>query len=90
MKKTACILVSGRVQAVGYRMFARRHADQLGIKGFAQNLSDGRVKVVASGSEMKIAELLEKLRQGPRFAVVRSVEVKWLADYTSFSHFDTK
>ncbi|MGZ4903476.1 MAG: acylphosphatase [Halobacteriota archaeon] len=88
MQRTACVCVSGHVQAVGYRMFVRRYADQLSITGFAQNLPDGRVKIVASGSKTKIEELLQKVRQGPRFAVVRNVEVRWLADYAPFSRFD--
>jgi len=90
MERTACVLVSGRVQAVGYRMYARRCANDLGVTGFAQNLSDGRVKVVASGPEKRIGELLEKLRRGPRFAAVRNVEIRWLDNYTSFSRFDIK
>ncbi len=84
------MFISGHVQAVGYRMYVRRNADQLGIMGFAQNLPDGRVKVVASGSETKIEELLEKVRQGPRFAVVRNVEMRWLDDYIPFSRFDIR
>ena len=90
MDRTACVLVSGRVQAVGYRMFTRRCANDLGITGFAQNLPDGRVKVVASGPERRIDELLGKLRRGPRFAAVRNVEIRWLDNYTSFPRFDIK
>ncbi len=84
------MFITGYVQAVGYRMYVRRYADQLGITGFAQNLPDGRVKVVASGSETKIEELLEKLRQGPRLAVVRNVVMRWLDDYVPFSCFNVK
>jgi len=84
------VLVSGRVQAVGYRMYARRCARELGITGFAQNLPDGRVKVVASGPEKRIGKLLEQLRRGPRFAVVRNVEIQWLNNYTFFSRFVIK
>ncbi len=90
MERTACMVVSGRVQAVGYRMFIRRNANQLGITGFVQNLPDGRVKIVASGSETKLKELLEKAHRGPRFAVVHNVEVEWFPNYLAFSHFDIK
>ncbi len=90
MKRTACAFVSGRVQAVGYRMFVRRHADELGLTGYVQNLPDGRVKIVASGPEMTITELIEEARRGPHFAVVHDVEVKWLERYTPFSRFDIK
>ncbi len=90
MEKTACVCVSGHVQAVGYRLFVRRNANQLGVTGFAQNLPDGRVKVVVSGPHIKIEKLLEIMRHGPRFATVRNVDVTWLADYVSFSRFDIK
>ncbi len=90
MERTTCVFVSGRVQAVGYRMFIRRHADELGLTGFIQNLPDGRVKIVASGPETAINELLETVHQGPHRAVVRDVEVKWLERYTPFPRFDIK
>jgi acylphosphatase len=67
-------LVSGRVQGVGYRYFAMRAAESLGITGFARNLVDGRVEVVAEGPEELLAELEQQLRQGPAFAAVSSVE----------------
>ncbi len=71
-------------------MFVRRYAIQLGVTGFARNLPDGRVKVVVSGPETKIDELLEKIRQGPSFAIVRTVDVTWLDEYTPFPRFDIK
>lgn len=66
-------LVSGRVQGVGYRYFAMRAADTLGITGFVRNLVDGRVEVVGEGPEEVLAEFEEKLRQGPAFAAVDAV-----------------
>lgn len=67
-------LVSGRVQGVGYRYFAMRAADTLGITGFVRNLVDGRVEVVGEGPEEVLAEFEEKLRQGPAFAAVDAVD----------------
>ena len=77
MLKTAEILVSGYVQAVGFRFYTKRYADHLGITGFVQNLPDGNVKVVASGTEEDLASFIEGLREGPRAAVVKSVRVTW-------------
>ena len=67
-------LVSGRVQGVGYRYFAMRTAESLGIKGFVRNLVDGRVEVVCEGPEAVLAEFEQQLRQGPAFASVASVD----------------
>jgi acylphosphatase len=53
--------VSGRVQGVGFRWWVRANALELGLVGFAENLADGRVKVVAEGSEDRCRELLARL-----------------------------
>jgi acylphosphatase len=67
--------IHGRVQGVGYRYFVLREADALGISGFARNLADGRVEVVAEAeSEDALARFEERLREGPSFARVASVD----------------
>lgn len=53
--------VRGRVQGVGFRWWVRSHALALGLAGWAENLTDGRVKVVAEGARDACAELLELL-----------------------------
>jgi acylphosphatase len=87
MYKTAEILVFGRVQAVGYRLFAKRYADNLNVAGFAQNLSDGSVKVVASGDEASLARFIEKLQEGPRWAIVKDVKVNWRNENRTYDKF---
>lgn len=67
-------LVRGRVQGVGYRWFAQRAAESLGLSGYARNLDDGRVEVYAVGPEKKLSELAGMLYKGPRWADVRGVE----------------
>ncbi len=67
-------LVRGRVQGVGYRYFVMRAAAALGVTGFARNLVDGSVEVVAEGAERALGDLEGKLRQGPAFAEVEGVE----------------
>jgi acylphosphatase len=67
-------LISGRVQGVGYRNFAERSARQAGVTGWARNLDDGRVEVHANGTPKQLDDFESRLRLGPRFAEVRSVE----------------
>ena len=67
-------LISGRVQGVGYRYFAERSAHEIGVTGWAQNLDDGRVEVHANGTAAQLDDLEGRLRMGPRFSDVRSVE----------------
>ena len=56
--------VTGRVQGVGFRWWVRSNALELGLTGFAENLEDGRVKVVAEGAEAGCQELLARLEDG--------------------------
>ena len=65
--------VSGMVQGVGYRYFARRAAQRLGLDGYARNLPDGRVEVYAVGSVSKLAEFRAELERGPQGASVSGV-----------------
>jgi acylphosphatase len=67
-------LVSGRVQGVGFRYFVQDHAERLGLKGYAKNLPDGRVEVLAVGSAKEIDTLRGYLHQGPIGSIVRGVE----------------
>ena len=69
-------LVSGRVQGVGYRMFAQRAARDLGIKGWARNLDDGSVEVLALGTHRQLDHFEGELRLGPPGADVRHLTVE--------------
>jgi acylphosphatase len=74
------LLVSGRVQGVGFRYFTARLARERGLSGFVQNLSDGRVEVLAQGDRDALEGLIAAVRQGPSGAVVRDVRVDWRYD----------
>lgn len=65
--------VSGIVQGVGFRYFARRAAQRLRVTGYAKNLADGRVEVYAIASPQALAALRAELERGPQHASVSSV-----------------
>ena len=67
--------VAGRVQGVFYRATAARHARELKIRGYAQNLPDGRVEVLAYGPETALEEFVKRLWIGSSASKVTSVEV---------------
>ena len=85
------ILVSGRVQGVGFRDFTRRVAEEFGIRGYAKNLANGDVEVVADGDKVTLDEFLVILEQGPpagRVDHVRIDELECGGEYTGFQiHF---
>ena len=66
-------IVSGRVQGVFFRESTRREAEQLGVTGYAINLRDGSVEVLACGQAEAVARLVEWLWTGPPAAQVRDV-----------------
>lgn len=66
--------VSGRVQGVYFRASTRAQAMNLNIRGYARNLRDGRVEVLAEGRSDSLAELENWLHQGPEGARVSGVE----------------
>jgi len=67
-------LVSGKVQGVWFRASTRDVAVRLGLRGYARNLADGRVDVLAAGDAMAIEALAEWLQHGPPLARVDAVE----------------
>jgi len=71
-------LVSGKVQGVFFRASTRQKAVELGCAGYAKNLADGRVEVLAMGEPSAIAQLIDWLRIGPPAARVTEVEVEVL------------
>ncbi|MGH8298020.1 MAG: acylphosphatase [Steroidobacteraceae bacterium] len=68
-------LVSGRVQGVFYRATAAQRATDLGVRGYARNLPDGRVEVLAGGESQAVQAFVEWLWIGSSASKVIAVEV---------------
>lgn len=82
------ILVSGKVQEVGFRFNTQREAERLGVTGYARNLPDGRVEVWAEGEAAKVRQLVHWLRQGPSNASVENISEQDV-ELAQHRHFDT-
>jgi acylphosphatase len=83
------ILVSGKVQGVWYRKSACDMALELGLKGYAQNLPDGQVRLEVEGPKEQLAQLVDWCRTGPPLARVQQVqqeEVPWVG----YPHFTVR
>ncbi|MDE0313474.1 MAG: acylphosphatase [Candidatus Poribacteria bacterium] len=84
------VLISGKVQGVYFRNFTKRNAKQLGINGYAKNLANGKVEVVAEGDKMQLDALVKLLWQGPPAAKVDDVKIEE-RDFTGeYKSFDVK
>jgi acylphosphatase len=81
------ILISGKVQGVGFRHFTRQNATRLGVRGYAKNLPNGKVEVVAEGDKATLDEFVKILWKGPPASRVEDVKVEarpHSGEYTSF------
>ncbi|HTR20664.1 MAG TPA: acylphosphatase [Gemmatimonadales bacterium] len=84
-------VVAGRVQGVGFRWFVLREAQRLRLKGYASNLLDGTVEVVASGEAVALERLEAALSRGPSGAIVSGVDKSIIShEVTLPNPFDIK
>jgi acylphosphatase len=86
----AHITVVGRVQGVGYRANIRRKAYQLGLKGWARNLRDGRVEIIVEGEEEMIDRIIQWCHRGPTGAYVSKVNMEKAEATGEFQRFTIK
>lgn len=73
---TRHVVVRGRVQGVGFRMFVEHTAARLNLEGWVRNKRDGSVEAVFSGPEDAVAAAIEACHRGPRGSRVESVEAR--------------
>lgn len=72
-------IITGRVQGVGFRWYARREAEERGLAGWVRNLDDGSVEAEAEGPSDVVDGLVVWLRHGPATAEVSAVVVTEIA-----------
>jgi acylphosphatase len=71
------VVVRGRVQGVGYRIFASRAAERHGIVGWVSNQSGGTVRALGEGDKGDLEAWLGELRRGPAGGFVSDVDERW-------------
>jgi acylphosphatase len=74
--KRIAVTVSGRVQGVGFRYFAKDGADSLGILGWVRNSFDRSVECEAQGEEADLDAFCNRLREGPPLSRVTDVDIR--------------
>jgi acylphosphatase len=82
------LLLTGRVQGVGFRWFTVRQARELSLAGTVANLADGRVEVEVAGDLVAVEEFKRRLRQGPPAARVTGIDEQELAATPGWTGFD--
>ena len=83
----ARVFVHGRVQGVNFRYYVHRYAAKLGLNGHVRNLYDGRVEILAQGSQEDIQKLLDYVRNSPGLSYVVKLDMDWEEPLNSFEGF---
>ncbi|WP_010530763.1 acylphosphatase [Lentibacillus jeotgali] len=87
----AHVIVSGRVQGVGFRFSARQQADQYNLTGWVQNKSDGTVELEVEGSKDGVHAFLNDLKEGLNPAIkVDDMKVDTQQDEKGYSSFSIR
>ncbi len=84
------VLLSGRVQGVGFRHFTRVTARELNVKGWVRNRRDGKVETVIQGDSKQVENMIERLKQGPAAARVDAVDIADTDINEAFSVFEVR
>ena len=71
---TVHVMVTGRVQGVGFRAWVKREAKARRLGGWVRNRADGAVEAVFSGAGPQVRSMVEACHRGPRMGLVQSVK----------------
>jgi len=82
------LIITGRVQGVGFRFYTQRKARELGITGWVRNRRDGAVEAMVQGSSGAVEAMIAWARRGPPSAVVAEVRVTEASG--DFAEFETR
>jgi acylphosphatase len=73
--KAVRLIITGRVQGVGYRDWTIRTARNLGLRGWVRNRIDDSVEALIAGEDAAVTAMIEACRRGPSHARVDKVDV---------------
>ena len=89
-KETYNLLLSGRVQGVGFRYFAEVRAERYNIKGFVRNTYDNKVEIVCQGESDNLDKFILEVKKGPSFSHIKQVDVEEISDAPDYDMFEIK
>ncbi len=88
--KTFRILVSGRVQGVGFRYFVHDMAVQYNVKGYVQNTQDRKVEILCQGRQNDLDVFIIAVRKGPALSFISEFLLEEVTDFSLYDIFDIK
>ncbi len=88
--KTFRILLSGRVQGVGFRYFAYDMALKLKVKGYVQNTRDNKVEIICQGLKNNLDMFMLAVKKGPALSFISELLIEEIMDFSLYDFFDIK
>ena len=88
--KTYKVLLSGRVQGVGFRYFAESVAGKYSVKGYVKNTPVGKVEILCQGEEEEVGAFIDEVRKGPAFSVITDIVNQEIIDNKIYNSFEIK
>lgn len=86
-KVRAHITLSGRVQGVAFRYYARDMAHKFRVGGWIKNLDNGDVESVIEGKKVSVQQMITWCKKGPGLAIVENIEIEWQPYTGEFNEF---
>ena len=88
--KTFKIILSGRVQGVGFRYFAESRAEKYNIVGYVRNTINNKVEIICQGEEENLELFVKEVKKGPTFSAVTDVDIKEVEKPRTYNTFEIK
>ena len=86
-KRQVYIVITGKVQGVGFRYFVLHKAEELKITGWVKNTFDGKIEIEALGESKDINTFIDWMKIGPARAIIRTFSVSDITPERTFTHF---
>jgi acylphosphatase len=84
------LLLSGRVQGVGFRYFAESRAARYNIKGYVRNTYNNKVEIVCQGDPGDLDKFILEVKNGPSFSRIEQVDMEKIIDAPVYDAFAIK
>lgn len=85
--KSVYLVISGRVQGVGFRYFAEHKAAEFNISGWVKNTPDGKVEIEATGEPENLNVFIDWMKTGPSRAIIKIFSVSEITPTRTFTNF---
>ncbi len=88
--RTYRVVLSGRVQGVGFRYFAEDQAQNYNIKGYVKNTYNNKVEVLCQGKQKELDLFILMLKKGPTFANVTEIKIDPVENPAKYEYFEVR